>query len=32
MRLSRGMADYLLLVDADMTVRIEGPLPELRAD
>ncbi len=32
MRLSRGMADYLLLVDADMTVRIEGPLPELSAD
>ena len=32
MRLSRGMADYLLLVDADMTVRVEGPLPELSAD
>jgi glycosyltransferase involved in cell wall biosynthesis len=32
MRLSRGVADYLLLVDADMTVRIEGPLPNLVAD
>ncbi|MHB8492340.1 MAG: glycosyltransferase, partial [Solirubrobacteraceae bacterium] len=27
MRLARGAADYLLLLDADMTVAVEGPLP-----
>ena len=32
MRLARGTADYLLLVDADMTVRAEGELPPLDAD
>jgi glycosyltransferase involved in cell wall biosynthesis len=31
-RHARGKADYLLLVDADMVVRQEGPLPELTAD
>jgi predicted GH43/DUF377 family glycosyl hydrolase/glycosyltransferase involved in cell wall biosynthesis len=30
--LARGTADYLLLLDADMTVRREGPLPQLTAD
>ena len=32
MKLARGSADYLLLVDADMTVGWRGPLPELDAD
>jgi predicted GH43/DUF377 family glycosyl hydrolase/tetratricopeptide (TPR) repeat protein len=32
MELARGTADYLLLVDADMTVRQRAPLPELSAD
>jgi glycosyltransferase involved in cell wall biosynthesis len=32
LRLARGKADYLLLLDADMTVRIRGELPELSAD
>jgi glycosyltransferase involved in cell wall biosynthesis/predicted GH43/DUF377 family glycosyl hydrolase len=32
MRLARGTADYLLLIDADMTVQQRGPLPELSAD
>jgi glycosyltransferase involved in cell wall biosynthesis len=32
LRLARGKADYLLLLDADMTVRIAGDLPELSAD
>ena len=32
MELAQGSADYLLLLDADMTVRREGPLPELSAD
>ena len=32
MQLARGTADYLLLVDADMTVGWRGPLPELEAD
>jgi glycosyltransferase involved in cell wall biosynthesis/predicted GH43/DUF377 family glycosyl hydrolase len=32
MELARGAADYLLLLDADMTLRIEGPLPPLTAD
>lgn len=27
MALARGAADYLLLLDADMTVAVEGPLP-----
>ncbi|MFJ9455240.1 glycosyltransferase [Kitasatospora sp. NPDC101447] len=31
-RHAHGKADYLLLVDADMVVRQEGPLPELTAD
>ncbi|MGF1425400.1 glycosyltransferase [Kitasatospora sp. LaBMicrA B282] len=31
-RHARGKADYLLLVDADMVVRQDGPLPELTAD
>ncbi|MFF2078460.1 glycosyltransferase [Kitasatospora sp. NPDC058162] len=31
-RHARGKADYLLLIDADMVVRREGPLPELTAD
>lgn len=30
--LSRGTADYLLLIDADMTLVRNGPLPELSAD
>jgi hypothetical protein len=30
--LARGTADYLLLLDADMTLRREGPLPPLEAD
>ncbi|WP_240103260.1 glycosyltransferase [Streptomyces sp. MUM 16J] len=29
---ARGKADYLLLVDADLEVRREGPLPPLSAD
>ena len=32
MALARGSADYLLLLDADMTLERTGPLPELRAD
>lgn len=32
MALAHGSADYLLLVDADQTVRIDGPLPKLDAD
>jgi glycosyltransferase involved in cell wall biosynthesis/predicted GH43/DUF377 family glycosyl hydrolase len=32
MELARGSADYLLLLDADMTVRSRGELPELEAD
>jgi hypothetical protein len=32
MELARGTADYLLLVDADMTVVRRGALPELTAD
>ena len=32
MTLARGTADYLLLIDADMTVSWQGPLPELDAD
>lgn len=32
MALSRGAADYLLLLDADMTLRRHGPLPALQAD
>ncbi|WP_278313671.1 tetratricopeptide repeat-containing glycosyltransferase [Lolliginicoccus levis] len=32
LRHARGKADFLLLIDADIVVRIEGPLPELRAD
>jgi tetratricopeptide (TPR) repeat protein len=32
MELARGTADYLLLVDADMTIDWRGPLPELTAD
>jgi glycosyltransferase involved in cell wall biosynthesis/predicted GH43/DUF377 family glycosyl hydrolase len=32
MELARGAADYLLLIDADMTVRSQGPLPALSAD
>ena len=32
MRLARGAADYLLLLDADMTLEQRGALPELRAD
>ncbi|MER5883364.1 glycosyltransferase [Streptomyces sp. NPDC001941] len=31
-RRARGKADYLLLVDADMVIRREGPLPVLGAD
>jgi tetratricopeptide (TPR) repeat protein len=31
MALARGTADYLLLVDADQTIRIDGPLPALDA-
>ncbi len=29
---ARGAADYLLLIDADMTIRQTGALPQLRAD
>lgn len=29
MTLARGTADHLLLIDADMTLRVEGDLPEL---
>jgi len=32
MELAQGAADYLLLLDADMTVRITSHLPELTAD
>lgn len=32
MALARGAADYLLLLDADMTLRRHGPLPALEAD
>jgi hypothetical protein len=32
MALARGSADYLLLLDADMTLRRNGPLPPLTAD
>ena len=32
MRLARGSADYLLLLDADMTVERRGPRPPLDAD
>jgi tetratricopeptide (TPR) repeat protein len=32
MSLARGSADYLLLLDADMTIDWRGPLPELAAD
>ena len=32
MRLAKGAADYLLLLDADMTLRIDGELPQLTAD
>ena len=32
LELARGSADYLLLLDADMTVRVNGPFPELAAD
>ena len=32
MRLAHGTADYLLLLDADMTVERTAPLPELTAD
>ena len=32
MKLAREAADYLLLVDADMTIRQTGGLPTLRAD
>src|SRR5436190_21012115 len=32
MKLARGKADYLLLIDADMTVVQEQALPKLRAD
>jgi tetratricopeptide (TPR) repeat protein len=32
LELARGTADYLLLVDADMTIGWRGPLPELEAD
>jgi glycosyltransferase involved in cell wall biosynthesis/predicted GH43/DUF377 family glycosyl hydrolase len=32
LELARGTADYLLLLDADMTVRREGELPQLVAD
>ena len=32
MELARGVADYLLLLDADMTLRIDGQLPPLTAD
>jgi len=29
---ARGRADYLLILDADQTLRVEGPLPYLKAD
>jgi tetratricopeptide (TPR) repeat protein len=32
MRLARGRADYLLLIDADMTVSVDGPLGDLTSD
>ena len=32
MRLAHGSADYLLLIDADMTVTRRAPLPQLSAD
>ena len=32
LELARGGADYLLLLDADMTVRVDATLPELSAD
>jgi len=32
MELARGAADYLLLIDADMTVVVHSPLPWLEAD
>jgi glycosyltransferase involved in cell wall biosynthesis len=32
MELAAGSADYLLLLDADMTLQQRGPLPELTAD
>ena len=32
MELARGSADYLLLIDADQTVKQTAPLPELRTD
>lgn len=32
MKLARGTADHLLLLDADMTIDWVGPLPELSAD
>lgn len=32
LELARGTADYLLLLDADMTVNRHGPVPELKAD
>ena len=32
LHLARGKADYLLLLDADMTVSIKGALPALNAD
>ena len=32
MALARGSADYLLLLDADMTLRRDAPLPPLTAD
>jgi glycosyltransferase involved in cell wall biosynthesis len=32
LRLARGKADYLLLLDADMTVSVHGELPALSAD
>ncbi len=32
LELARGSADYLLLLDADMTLRVDGALPELTAD
>src|SRR5215210_7335079 len=32
MKLAKGTAEYLLLIDADMTIEVRGPLPELTAD
>ena len=32
MRLARGAGDYLLMIDADMSIDRDGPLPELDAD